>query len=251
MRLDWNDIKASAAKFAAEWNDARYERSETQTFYNEFFELFGVTRRRVACLKDHELPRYILLSDFQNFELYDLDIAPDQPLRFRLQDLPNHVQDFGFIVGQERRIFRDQDPANIEASELMGALHDALDEAGYRGPQLERFLVRLLFCLFADDTGIFQPIGIFEEFLRDRTREDGSDLGPLLSKLFEVLDTPKEERGKKLDADLARFDYINGDLFHESRCRISTAPCAKSFCVPATSIGKRFRPRSLARCFNR
>jgi hypothetical protein len=91
MRLDWNDIKASAAKFTAEWNDARYERSETQTFYNEFFELFGVTRRRVACLKDHELPRYILLSDFQNFELYDLDIAPDQPLRFRLQDLPDHV----------------------------------------------------------------------------------------------------------------------------------------------------------------
>jgi hypothetical protein len=85
----------------------------------------------------------------------------------------------------------------------MGALHDALDEAGYRGHKLERFLVRLLFCLFADDTGIFQPLGIFEEFLKDRTREQGTDLGPLLSKLFEVLDTPEMERGKKLDGDLA------------------------------------------------
>ncbi|MGH6839027.1 MAG: DNA methyltransferase [Methylocella sp.] len=262
MRLDWNDIKARAAKFATDWKDAHYERGESQTFYNEFFELFGVTRRRVASfehgvdlpekkrgfldlfwkgkllveqksagrsltparqqaldyfpgLKDHELPRYILLSDFQNFELYDLDIAPDLSVCFRLEDLPNHVQDFGFIAGQERRVFRDQDPVNIRASEIMGALHDALDEAGYRGHQLERFLVRLLFCLFADGTGIFQPLGIFQEFLKDRTREDGADLGPILSKLFEVLDTPEEKRGKKLDQDLARFDYINGELFHE------------------------------------
>jgi N-6 DNA Methylase len=262
MRLDWNDIKARAAKFAEDWNGAQYERGETQTFYNDFFQLFGVTRRRVASfehgvnlpdkkrgyldlfwkgkllveqksagrsltparrqaldyfpgLKEHELPRYILLSDFQNFELYDLDIAPDRPVCFRLRDLPDHVQDFGFITGQERRVIRDQDPVNILASEIMGALHDALDEAGYRGHKLERFLVRLLFCLFADDTGIFQPLGIFEEFLKDRTREDGTDLGPLLSKLFEVLDTPEMERGKKLDGDLARFDYINGELFHE------------------------------------
>ena len=166
-------------------------------------------------LKEHELPRYILLSDFQNFELYDLDIAPDRPVCFRLPELPDHVQDFGFIAGQERRVFRDQDPVNILASEIMGALHDALDEAGYRGHKLERFLVRLLFCLFADDTGIFQPLGIFAEFIKDRTREDGADLGPMLSKLFEVLDTPEPERGNKLDGDLARFDYINGELFHE------------------------------------
>ncbi|MGC2221849.1 MAG: DNA methyltransferase [Methylocella sp.] len=262
MRLDWNDIKARAAKFAVEWKDAHYERGETQTFYNDFFQLFGVTRRPVASfehgvdlpekkrgyldlfwkgkllveqksagrslvparrqaldyfpgLKEHELPRYILLSDFQNFELYDLDIAPHRSVRFRLPELPDHVQDFGFIAGQERRVFRDQDPVNILASEIMGALHDALDEAGYRGHKLERFLVRLLFCLFADDTGIFQPLGIFAEFMKDRTREDGADLGPMLSKLFEVLDTPETERGKKLDGDLARFDYINGELFHE------------------------------------
>jgi hypothetical protein len=117
------------------------------------------------------------LSDFQNFELYDLDIAPDRPVCFRLPPLPDNVQDFGFIAGQERRVFRDQDPVNIIASKIMGAPHDALDEAGYRGHQLERFLVRLLFCLFAEDTGIFQPLGIFAEFIKDRTRTDGTDLG--------------------------------------------------------------------------
>ena len=127
----------------------------------------------------------------------------------------------------------------------MGALHDALDEAGYRGHKLERFLVRLLFCLFADDTGIFQPLGIFEEYLKDRTREDGADLGPMLSKLFEVLDTPEPERSKKLDADLARFDCrFNGELFHERLPlpEFSTAPCATSFCTPAALIGEKISP---------
>jgi hypothetical protein len=262
MRLDWNDVRARAAKFAEDWANERYERGETQTFYNEFFQLFGVTRRRVASfefgvnlpsnrrgyldvfwkgkllvehksagrdlkparqqaldyfpgLKDHELPRYILLSDFQSFELYDLDIDPDTPLRFQLSDLPNHVQDFGFIVGQERRLFRDQEPANILASEKMGALNESLEESGYRGPPLERLLVRILFCLFADDTGIFQPLGIFEDLVKN-TREDGVDLGPLLGQLFQVLNTPEDRRSGIISAEFAQFPYVNGDLFAES-----------------------------------
>lgn len=262
MRLDWNDIRARAAKFADEWKDAHYERGETQTFYNEFFELFGVTRRRVASfehgvdlpenkrgyldlfwkgkllieqksrgrdlrparkqaldyfpgLKERELPRYILLSDFQNFELYDLDLTPDKPTVFRLPELPDHVQDFGFIVGQDRRVFRDQDPANIQASEIMGALHDALEASGYTGHDLERFLVRLLFCLFADDTGIFYPADIFEQYIAN-TREDGADLGPALGALFQVLDSDEDKRAKTLSAELAQFPYINGDLFKET-----------------------------------
>ncbi len=129
--------------------------------------------------------------------------------------MPDHVQAFGFIVGQERRIFRDQDPANIEASEMMGALHDALEESGYKGHDLERFLVRLLFCLFADDTGIFQPTGIFEEYVAN-TREDGSDLGSQLGHLFQVLDTKENARANNLSEALSNFDYINGDLFKEN-----------------------------------
>jgi hypothetical protein len=154
MRLDWNDIKARAAKFAGDWNGAHYEHGvDLPDKKRGYLDLFwkgkllveqksagrNLTPARKQALdyfpglKEHELPRYILLSDFQNFELYDLDIAPDRPVRFRLEDLPDHVQDFGFIAGQERRVFRDQDPVNILASEIMGALHDALDESGYRG----------------------------------------------------------------------------------------------------------------------
>ena len=121
---------------------------------------------------------------------------------------------FGFIVGVERRTFRDQDPANILASELMAKLHDALKESGYDGHDLERYLVRLLFCLFADDTGIF-PRDSFETLIRERTAEDGSDLGLWLAQLWEVLDRDRPNRQRALDEDLQQFDYINGQLFSE------------------------------------
>ena len=162
-------------------------------------------------LKDADLPRFILLSDFQSFELYDLD--EDEELHISLTDLPKHVEKFGFITGVERRQFKDQDPVNIQASELVGKLHDSLEDAGYTGHDLEQFLVRIVFCLFADNTGIFEPRDIFLDLLETRTREDGSDLGGWLAQLFQVLNTPEDNRPKNLDTDLARFSYINGALF--------------------------------------
>lgn len=265
MRISWNEIRARAARFADEWKLAHYERGESQTFYNEFFEVFGVTRRRVASfeepvrrlgdargfidlfwksvllveqksagrdlvrakqqaldyfpgLKEQELPRYLLLSDFQTFELYDLD--ENTQVRFRLNQLHEHVEDFAFILGVQKRTFRDQDPVNIEASELMGQLHDALKASGYVGHDLEQFLVRLVFCLFADDTGIFEPRDIFSTLITERTTPDGSDTGQWISQLFDVLNTPREQRQQTLDQDLANFDYVNGQLFAE---RLPTA----------------------------
>ena len=259
MRLSWNEIRTRASVFATDWQDAAYEKGETQSFYNEFFEVFGVKRRTVARYEEHvakldnrsgfidlfwpsvliveqksagrdldkaynqagmyfdalperDRPRYILVSDFQTFELHDLDER--RKVAFALGDLPDHVEHFGFILGIQRRTFRDQDPANIKAAELVGLLHDALDEAGYRGHDLECFLVRTVFCLFADDTGIFEPRDIFLDFIETRTSADGADLGPWLSQLFQVLDTPEVNRTATLDEDLVRFPYINGDLFN-------------------------------------
>ena len=162
-------------------------------------------------LKERERPRYILVCDFRTFVLRDLDER--SVVTFSLADLPRHVQSFGFILGVQRRTFRDQDPANIEAAELMGLLHDALHGAGYRGHDLERLLVRLVFCLFADDTGIFEPRDLFLDFIETRTSEDGSDTGPRLAELFQVPDTPERERQTTLDEDLNRFPYLNGGLF--------------------------------------
>ncbi len=257
MRLLWNEIRTRAAKFADQWQDAVYEKGETQSFYNDLFEIFGVQRRTVACYEEHvkklddrsgfidlfwpgvlmveqksagrdlgaayeqagayfdslpesDRPRYILVSDFQSFELYDRDER--EKVSFRLSELPANVEAFSFILGVHR-VFRDQDPANIRASELVGKLHDMLDESGYKGHDLERFLVRIVFCLFADDTGIFKPRDLFLNFIEERTTRDGEDLGAMLTHLFQVLDTPEAERATALDEDLGKFPYVNGELF--------------------------------------
>ena len=261
MRLSWNEIRTRASKFASEWADAVYEKGETQSFYNEFFDIFGVRRRTVARYEEHvrrlddtsgfidlfwpgvllveqksagrdlvaasqqagsyfdalperDRPRYQLLCDFRSFELLDRDEREET--RFVLADLPQHVEKFGFIIGVQRRTFRDHDPVNIEASELIARLHDALKASGYDGHDLELFLVRTVFCLFADDTGIFEPRDIFLQFIEERTAADGADLGPWMARLFQALNTPPIRRSRALDDDLARFPHVNGELFAET-----------------------------------
>jgi hypothetical protein len=96
----------------------------------------------------------------------------------------------------------------------MGKLHDQMKDAGYSGHPLELYLVRLLFCLFAEDTGIFERQQ-FKEYIEQRTSEDGSDLAHHISTLFQVLNTPREKRLRNLDEQLAAFPYVNGKLFEE------------------------------------
>jgi len=97
----------------------------------------------------------------------------------------------------QKRTFRDQDPVNIQASEMMGKLHDALKASGYEGHNLERFLVRLVFCLFADGYRIVEPRDVFSTLITQRTNQDGSDTGLWISQLFEVLNTPVKQRQKQ------------------------------------------------------
>ncbi len=164
-------------------------------------------------LTDAEMPKRILSCDFKTWEL--LDLSTDQITAFTLEDLPKHIDLFGFVLGRQTRVYKDQDPVNIKASELVGVLHDQLLASGYRGHKLEVFLTRIVFCLFADDTGIFEPRDILWDYLESRTATDGSDLGMKLAKLFEVLNTPETDRQTALDPDLARFPYVNGHLFAE------------------------------------
>ena len=163
-------------------------------------------------LKQHELPKYILVSDFEIFKLYDLE--EENIVEFKILDLVNNVQSFGFLLGYQKKVYKEQDPANIKAAEFMGKLHDRLKEIGYDGHPLEVYLVRLLFCLFAEDTTIFNKQQ-FQDYIEFRTNEDGSDLAPKLQELFQVLDTPSEKRFKNLDEQLAEFPYVNGKLFQE------------------------------------
>ncbi len=163
-------------------------------------------------LKDFELPKYILVSDFEHFYLYDLEEG--KQTKFELKSFVHNVQHFGFLLGYQKKIYKEQDPANITAAELMGKLHDRLEDIGYTGHPLEVYLVRLLFCLFAEDTTIFNKQQ-FQDFIEQRTHVDGSDLAAKLQELFQVLNTPQEKRFKNIDEQLAAFPYVNGKLFEE------------------------------------
>jgi hypothetical protein len=169
-------------------------------------------------LKQEEIPKYILVSNFETFRLYDLeessDTSPSGVIEFQLKDFVNNVQHFGFIAGYQKKVFYDQNPVNIKAAELMGKLHDRLKEIGYEGHPLEVYLVRILFCLFAEDTGIFEKQQ-FQDFILYKTNEDGSDLAAKIQELFQTLNTPDEKRFKNLDEHLKSFPYINGKLFDE------------------------------------
>jgi hypothetical protein len=163
-------------------------------------------------LPQHELPRMILVSDFAEFVLHDMEDQTEH--RFALHEFHKNIEHFGFLLGYTRKVYKEQDPANIKAAELMGKLHDRLKEIGYEGHPLEVYLVRILFCLFAEDTSIFKRQQ-FQDYLEQRTNKDGSDLAARLQELFQVLNTPEKNRFKNLDEDLAAFPYINGKLFEE------------------------------------
>ena len=170
-------------------------------------------------LKEHELPKYILISDFEIFRLYDLESGNSSDsnegyIEFKLADLVNNVQHFGSILGYQKKVYAAQDPANIKAAELMGKLHDRLEEIGYVGHPLEVYLVRILFLLFAEDTTIFNKQQ-FQDYIEQRTSDDGSDLASKLQELFQVLNTAPANRFKNLDEQLADFPYVNGKLFEE------------------------------------
>ena len=170
-----------------------------------------------------ESPRHLLVTDFARLAVHDLepqsatdlyDFDADATAEFPLEDLHKHVRRFAFIAGYEPQRLDPEDPANFEAARLLANLHDRLADGGYAGHDLQRFMVRVLFCLFAEDTGIFEPLQ-FETLVRNRTAADGSDLGPQLAALFDTLNTDRPNRQANLPEDLAAFPYVNGRLFDE------------------------------------
>lgn len=170
-------------------------------------------KRYAETLAPHELPKAILVCDFENWHLYDL--AQDARLTtFSLSELPQYIHLFHFLAGYEQREYQEEDPVNVQAAELLGKLHDRLKEIGYIGHPLEVYLVRLLFCLFAEDTGIFHK-DAFRSYILNCTAEDGRDLAPLLAELFQVLNTPPKSRLCTRNEAIKEFPYINGGLFTE------------------------------------
>ena len=169
-------------------------------------------------LEEAEVPRYVLSSDFKRFRLLDLHGQKGKDTsEFLLEELPKNIETLGFLAGYETRSFgnREQEEASIKAAKIMGGLYEALEGSGYGDHEASIFLVRTLFALYADDSGVWQK-DLFTEFLRTRTSDDGTDLGPQLTMLFQTMNQPTDRRLKNLDELLARFPYVNGGIFAEA-----------------------------------
>ncbi len=261
-----NEIRNRALAFSKEWEREISEDAEAKSFWDGFFDVFGLSRRRVASfeyqvkkqdggqgfidvlwkgvmlaehkskgknldkaftqakdyfpgLKDSELPRYIVVSDFEKIRLYDLEKETEN--EFLLKDLSKNIHLFDFISGHISEIdYGHEEEVSIKGAKLMADFHNEIAKTGYSGHELEVFLIRVLFCLFADDTGIFEK-GLFRNYISNRINKDGSDLGLHLGQIFHILNTSQEKRQTTTDEQLMKFPYINGGIFAENLSPVS------------------------------
>ncbi|NCB40977.1 MAG: class I SAM-dependent DNA methyltransferase, partial [Erysipelotrichia bacterium] len=237
MTLSIRDMRNRAHKFVQNYTEAHKENAESQSFLNDFFEIFDIPRRRVASferpvkvddqgtkridlfwpgvllvemksqgqnldnayqqgigyfkgLKNEELPRFVMVCDLNTFRLFDLDLKLDYT--FQLADLPDNLDLFSFMLGKEMQDITEYE-LNERAALLLGELHDALQQSGFDGHPLQVFMVRVLFCMFAEDTGVFNPRQ-FIRYLLKFTAQTGADTEMHLQKIFQILDTPYDKR---------------------------------------------------------
>lgn len=260
--LTWNEMRDRATTFARAWKEETRETGEYQTFWNEFFDIFGVKRRSVAIYQQqveklgggrgfidlfqpgkliaehksagkdldeafaqaiayaaalHEdiRPRYIIVTDYAHMRLCGLEgeDGTTDTYEFPLSALPKHIRHFAFIPGYEVRKYREQDPVNRKAVRVVVSLYQALARSNYPREHLGHLLVRLVFCFFADDAGVFPPGDPFRYYLALGSDEEGNDFGSRLNDIFSTLNTPEEKRQTTLDDRLAELPYVNGGLF--------------------------------------
>jgi len=173
---------------------------------------FEQLREYMDSLQEEDIPDLWLVSDFETMRLSRR--STNEKWTMKTADLRKHIKRFANIAGYETERDRgEQVEVNVKAAEKMAKLYDALKDHGYEGHELEVYLVQLLFCLFADDTGIFPKDALYTYF--ENSKEDGSDLSYRIADLFEVLNMPLDVRAKKtmLTDELKKFRYINGKLF--------------------------------------
>lgn len=169
-------------------------------------------REYVVSLPPALRPPVVIVCDFVKFRI--VDVILNKTHEFLLADLPDNLTRFEAIIShQAAGATNVQVEADQKAAQLMADLYVQLDKNGYTGHDASVFMVRILFCLFADDTRMWKT-DLFDSLVKD-TNPLGSDLGPRLQALFEVLDTPKDSRPTVMDEKLTDFPYVNGGIFNE------------------------------------
>ena len=184
---------------------------------------FQQAKRYTAEMPYSERPRWIVVSNFEEFHIYDMEKPYGDPEIIYLKDLPTEYYRLQFLVDSGNKHIQKEMEVSIEAGEIVGNLYDALIKQ-YRDAKNEQSLrslnmlcVRLVFCLYAEDAGIFGARNMFHDYLEQYSAKE---LRHAIIELFKVLDTKREERDPYLDEDLVAFPYVNGGLFAEENIEI-------------------------------
>ncbi len=263
MPISREEIQKRAYAFSARWANESSEKQESQSFWNEFFNVFGLDRRDVGAKFEHPVrlfggkpkpidllwpgilmvehkskkktnftldgaikqaegylpglqakdkPHYILTCDFAHFRLYDLQDMKEKPQEVALAEFHTKIHLFDFMLGEVSEKLIEEVRVNTKAAELMGDLYAALEASGYGGPPLESLIIRAMFCMFADHTGIFDEQRQFTNYV-EHSEEDGSNLGVNLNEFFRILNL--KDRTMKLPPLLETLPFVNGGLFKE------------------------------------
>lgn len=176
---------------------------------------FQQGRRYGGSLPLQEAPRWVVACNFQTFEIHDMNRPNDAPEVLLLENLENEYHRLGFLLDTGNENVKKEMAVSLQAGELVGVLYEALLKQ-YKDPEDEETLkslnalcVRLVFCLYAEDAGIFGGKAMFHDYIQAHSAEPRD----ALIKLFKILDTPEDNRDPYLDDDLLAFPYVNGGLF--------------------------------------
>lgn len=177
---------------------------------------FQQAKRYSAELPYSQRPRWIVTCNFQTFHVYDMERPGGEPEVIELANLDKEYYRLSFLTETGNEHLKKEMEVSIAAGEIVGLIYDALLEQ-YNDPKSEKTLkslnvlcVRLVFCLYAEDAGIFGHRGMFHDYL---AAFDAHHMRKALKELFEILDTKPEDRDEYLEPELAAFPYVNGGLF--------------------------------------
>lgn len=198
------------------------DRAEVQS-YRQSLKPYQQAKRYANSLPYSKKPRWIVLCNFSSFWVYDMDQPGQEPVKIELDQLESEYWRLQFLVDSGNEQIQAETQVSLKAGEIVGRLYDAIlkcyinpdDPATLRS--LNILCVRLVFCLYAEDAGVFGRRNMFHDYLIQYTPEQ---MRIALIGLFRVLDTPESKRDPYISKDLAAFPYVNGGLFAEENIEI-------------------------------
>ncbi len=188
-----------------------------------FLNPFQQAKRYIVELPVDKHPRWVITCNFSEFLIYDMNKPNGEPEQILLKDLPKEYYRLQFLVDTGNENLKKEMEISLKAGDLVGKLYDAILKQ-YKNPESEETLkslnmlcVRLVFCLYAEDAGIFGQHEMFGDYLKQFSPKDARKA---LIELFQVLDTKPENRDPYMEDDLAAFPYVNGGLFADENIEI-------------------------------